>query len=117
MTMHSHDRYRLLAASALDRALEADEQAELDDHLARCASCRADVARMRGDHAALGDLPLVPPDPRVCAAVMAAARRPERRHPWSALAVAAVLLLGGVGGAVLAAGALDGPEPSPTADV
>jgi hypothetical protein len=112
MTMHSHDRYRLLAASALDRDLQPEEQAELDDHLARCASCRADVARMRAEHAALGDLPPVAPDPRVYHAVMAAAQGPRRRMTWSALAVAAVLLLGGLGGAVLAAGALNRPEPS-----
>ena len=112
MTMHSHDRYRLLAASSLDRDLEPEEQAGLSDHLARCATCRADVARMRAEHAALGDPPQVAPDPRVYAAVMAAARRPQGRVTWSALAVAAVLVLGGLGGAVLAAGALNRPDPS-----
>ena len=114
MTMHSHDRYRLLAAAALDRPLDAADEAELQEHLARCASCRTDVARMRADHGALADLPQIAPDPRVYAAVMAAARSNRRSTPWSALAVAAVLLLGGIGGAVLAAGALNRPEAVPT---
>ena len=107
MTMHSHDRFRLLAAAALDRPLDPGDEADLREHLARCASCRADVARMRSDHALLADLPDIAPDPRVYDAVMAAARSHRRGTPWSALAVAAVLLLGGIGGAVLAAGALD----------
>jgi hypothetical protein len=112
MTMHSHDRYRLLAASALDHELEPEELAELEAHLGRCAACRADVTRMRAEHALLGDLPPVAPDPRVYDAVIAATRRPPGRVTWSALAVAAVLLLGALGGAVLAAGALNRPEPS-----
>ena len=112
MTMHSHDRYRLLAAAALDRPLDPADEADLQEHLARCASCRSDVARMRSDHALLADLPDIAPDPRVYDAVMAAARSHRRGTPWSALAVAAVLLLGGIGGAVLAAGALD-PSTEP----
>lgn len=45
--MPNCEHYRGLIAGLLDNELTADESVELNDHLIRCASCRADYEELR----------------------------------------------------------------------
>jgi anti-sigma factor RsiW len=49
----AHPRFRELAAREVDASLPPDEQRELERHLAACEACRALVAGLRADAAAL----------------------------------------------------------------
>ena len=108
--MSDHERFRLLAAQRIDGTLAAEENRELDAHLATCDECRREAAAMQRDHrlvlASLGEAPVAP---RVRAAVLAAAHGRRAMPTWRLLAVAAILVLGGAGVAAIA-----GSRPSPT---
>ena len=113
-----------LAATAIDFALDDEERRALDDHLATCPSCRAEVLALRADAAALVALPAITPPTWVRRAI--GRRRGPRR---AVLLVAAALLLTGTIGAALAVGAAlrhdvtpilvpsTGPRPSPSPEL
>lgn len=58
MTREQHPRVDLTAL--LDGALAPDRAAEVREHLARCAPCREEEARLQAAVAALGSLPPAP---------------------------------------------------------
>ena len=98
MSMHDvrdrqiHERSLELAALAVDFELNRDETAELEDHLATCATCTRRAAAMRRDAMALARPLMLEPSPRVDGAVYGQiARRPA--SPRRLVLVAAVVLL------------------------
>jgi anti-sigma-K factor RskA len=117
------DIHALVGAYVLD-AVEPDERAAFEDHLAECTSCRAEVEALRSTAAALSTGVTAAPPPALRARVLAAAERtpqlpptvertpaaastapahakPRRRRPalWLAAAAAAVAI--GAGGIVV----------------
>lgn len=58
--MTDHDLHALSGAYAVD-ALDADERARFEAHLATCADCREEVASLREAAALLGTDPVEPP--------------------------------------------------------
>lgn len=62
----------------LDDALAPDEERAVRSHLAGCASCRAEEARLRGAVALLGALPPAPPPSPAFAAGLEARLQAER---------------------------------------
>jgi hypothetical protein len=113
--MNEHDRSQL-GAYALG-ALEADEVREVDEHLATCAECRAELAELEEMKDFLGEVPPEaflegpPPDGdlllqrtlrevRTAAAPAARPAQPKRSR-WLAVAAAVVVVAGALGGGVL----------------
>jgi len=112
--MSEHDRSQL-GAYALG-ALEPDEIREVDEHLATCAECRAEVAELEEMKEFLGEVPPEaflegpPPDGDLLlqrtlrevrtAATPAAAPRAKRSR-WLAVAAAVVVVAGALGGGVI----------------
>ena len=89
------DVHELTAAYALD-ALDAEERARYEEHLALCDACRAELAQLRDTAGALAYAAEGPPPaPELRARILAAAAAdnvvPIRRRAWAvpALAVAA----------------------------
>jgi len=88
----------------LDRELSAEEQGDLERHIAGCGSCREVLARLRAAGAALAQLPAPPEVPEGFAErVIARARREQQPvvvpswpslSPAMGLAAAAMLMLG-----------------------
>jgi anti-sigma-K factor RskA len=120
--MDTPDVHTLVGAFALD-ALDDDERAAFERHLAECEPCRDDVAGLRRTAVRLADAAAVAPPPRVRARVLqeigvtrqardtadgaGRSRRPERRGPGGGgsrlwLAAAAVLAVIAVGAGALA---------------
>ena len=104
--MIDHDRFRMLAADALDAELSMAADANLDAHLATCPACRSFAAALARDLHGLRELSPTPVSPRVRAVVLDAARGRERRTAWPLLAAAALLVLAAAAGAIVASGAL-----------
>jgi negative regulator of sigma E activity len=114
--MRTCDEVLELLSAALDGELTAQEQAELNAHLAQCPSCSALSAQLTGLHRAMGELEDVPAPvgfaDRVMAQVSAEGGSAQRgkvipfptqkrkRTPWkgwaAAAAVVAVVALGAV---------------------
>lgn len=95
--MDEHPDLETLSAYA-DHELAGARHARVDEHVARCASCRADLARVRSLVDAAAALPrgVEPPDAvwEGIRARVARERRPRRRWiPLASLAVAAGLVL------------------------
>jgi anti-sigma-K factor RskA len=104
------DIHALSGAYAVD-ALDANERAEFEKHLATCASCRAEVDDLRAAAGMLAELTSAAPPPRLRDAVLAdihtvrplaprtRARSTTRRRRWLAgiAAAAAVLAVLGAG--------------------
>lgn len=133
MTPDGCDHERLGAAWVLG-TLSTDEARSFDRHLATCATCQAEVARLReaADAMAEGSLPLAPP-PGLRARIMAAVgkeaelfraaavdphdpveiRRPRRRLLRGTLLVFAALGL--VAGGAILGNALAEPDDRPPA--
>jgi hypothetical protein len=114
--MSEHDRSQL-GAYALG-ALEPDEIREVDEHLATCAECRAEVAELEEMKEFLGEVPPEaflegpPPDGdlllqrtlrevRTTAAPAAAPPAKRSRSRWLAVAAAVVVVAGALGGGVV----------------
>lgn len=94
----------------------AHDAAAADAHVARCPSCRASLAAIRADTAALAALDIGDPAPWVRARVLRAAA--GGRSAWrrtARLLVFTALVVGGMAGGAVGAGALLG-EPRGTAD-
>jgi anti-sigma factor RsiW len=112
--MRTCDEVLELLSAALDGELTAQEQAELNAHLAQCPSCSALSAQLTGLHRAMGELEEIPAPvgftDRVMAQVSAEGGSAQRgkvipfptqkrkRTPWKgwAAAVVAVVALGAV---------------------
>lgn len=120
--MSTHDRTVL--ASYVFGALPADESAAITGHLVSCASCHAEVSRLKDVVVALDS---VPPEALLdgpiadgdvlLAKLLREAAGGSRRRPWprwlrlaGAAAAAVVLLAAGFGGGLLA-----GQQTSPSA--
>jgi hypothetical protein len=112
--MTEHDRSQL-GAYALG-ALEPDEVREVDEHLATCAECRAELVELEEMKEFLGEVPPEaflegpPPDGdlllqrtlrEVRMAAAPAAAPPAKRSRWLLVAAAVVVVAGALGGGVL----------------
>jgi anti-sigma factor RsiW len=91
-----HEELRqLTAAYALDALDDADERA-LEDHLALCAECRADLASLRETAGSLAHVPVSPAPPPALRARILEQARTERpnvvplRRRWTLAAAAAL---------------------------
>jgi anti-sigma-K factor RskA len=126
------DIHTLAGAYVLD-AIEPDERAAFETHLAQCASCRQEVTALRRTAASLGETVATAPPPELRTRVRALAERtpqlppsvrdlPRARHRarrttrWLA-AAAAVVALGAGGIAVQQALEDDRPPPVTAAEV
>lgn len=102
-----HDRFRELAATALDFPLTAAEAAELDAHLAGCPACARLAGGLRFDALALRRPAELATSYRLDTAIGAAiAGRPVRRSPTQTLllvAATALILVAILGAAAVGA--------------
>ncbi|MBA2313993.1 MAG: zf-HC2 domain-containing protein [Chloroflexi bacterium] len=101
--MIAHAPFRRMAVAAIDTRLTTTEQTRLEAHLAGCDACRSYAACVRRDAASLRAIAIVHAPDRVRNAVVRAAVRPASRQAatWRMLAVAAILVLGLVGSALV----------------
>src|SRR6188768_3187472 len=112
--MIDHERYRLLAAEAIDGRLSADDARALQAHLATCFTCRAEADGLALDHRRLmAVLDGEQASPRVRSVVIRAAQGRRQGPSWPILAAAALLIAGSVGAVVLVGGA---PRPDAAVD-
>ena len=86
-----HPEYVSLATLYSIGALQGNDLARFERHLAECADCRTAVRQLRETS---NDLALAPPPQ--APAPRAKAVAPPRRRPWALAAVAAALILAGV---------------------
>ena len=111
--MNDHETYLLLAARRVNERLAPEEEAALEEHLARCPSCRATASGMRRDDIILrAALSPVAVSPRVRERVLeeaAGGRRLAAGRLILPLAAALVIVAISV---PLIAGALRPPEAS-----
>jgi hypothetical protein len=120
--MTDHETFVLLAAKQISEPLSAQEQADLDGHLASCPGCRSTAAGMRRDdirlRAELGDAKV---SPRVRRRVLDEAAGRRRIDPRLVLGLAAALAVVAIGVPLLAGGGLVGdpsqPVPTPSSAV
>jgi hypothetical protein len=100
-----------LLAEYADGRLTPEAGAEVEAHLAECATCREELALAREGRAALGTLSEVPAPEGLTLNVRRRARRPAspRAGRWVAAAAAAALLL--AGGVVVIRAVVDDGEP------
>lgn len=119
--MSADTRHIEVGAYALG-LLEPPDRRAFEDHLARCASCDAELAELRGIAATLdGIAPIpepapAPPDPAALAVLLRRRTRRDRRRRAAltlAAAAAAVVLVGGALGTGVTLGADRAPESSP----
>src|SRR3954451_22594259 len=99
--MNAHDQYVENRAGFVARSLEAAEERAFRDHLAGCAECTADVARMERDLAWL-PMAVTPENPPPGFARQSAAQILRRRGRWRqwvpyGLAAAGLLVAIGIG--------------------
>lgn len=78
---HDESMLELAALRAID-ALEPDEAAIIDRHLAECEQCRSEYARSRAAGAALAFSTSTPPPPELRDRVLSRAVRITRIRPW-----------------------------------
>jgi hypothetical protein len=90
--MTDHARAQDLAATAIDFDLTSDEQAELDNHLVGCASCKAHADALRLDARSLAQLRQVDAPARVRSRVVRSPR-PAWGMPLALAAAVGVLAL------------------------
>ncbi len=122
--MSEHERTQL-GAYALG-ALEPDEARELDEHLATCPECRAELAELEEMKQFLGEVPPEafldgPPEDgdlllqRTLREVRETTPVRKKRTPWLLLAAAVVVVAGALGGGVLIGRQTVGEPDEPTA--
>ena len=96
---HDESMLELAALRAID-ALDADEAAVIDAHLAECAECREEFARSRAAGTALAFATATPAPPELRHRVLSRAvkirriRRWYQQTTWRAAAAAAVIVIG-----------------------
>ena len=111
--MIDHERFLMLAAADVSGELNDGERAELESHVASCASCRQEAARMWLDQGALVAASAEVPVPDATrAAVVAAIKRRPARAIWPGLAAAALLIIALAGTAFVAGSR--GPSVGPS---
>jgi hypothetical protein len=113
--MIDHETARRSFATSLDFFLDPVEREALDEHLAGCAACRADVAAIRGDSGVLRDLDFGAVPIAVRANIAIAAEHQGGGGAigrWIALVGVAALLIVALGGGVMGVGG----RPTGTAD-
>ncbi|SDD60443.1 anti-sigma factor [Glycomyces harbinensis] len=76
----STDEHTMIGAWALD-AVDADERARVERHLAACASCAQEAAELRETVARLADVTITEPPPRLRDSVLAEVRRTRQEAP------------------------------------
>jgi hypothetical protein len=86
----AHSRFLELAAISIDFELSRAEHQELEAHVASCASCRRDLAELRGDARAIAALP---PRPRRIGSGARPDRRGLRPDGFRLVLIAAMLAL------------------------
>ena len=113
--MNDHETYLLLAAKRVNERLGSEEEAALEEHLARCPSCRATAAGMRRDDIILrAALQPVAVSPRVRERVLEEAAGGRRLAAGRvALLLVATLVIAAIG-VPLITGTLRPPEASGT---
>ncbi len=122
--MSEHERTQL-GAYALG-ALEPHEARELDEHLATCPECRAELAELEEMKQFLGEVPPEafldgPPEDgdlllqRTLREVRETTPVRKKRTPWLLLAAAVVVVAGALGGGVLIGRQTVGEPDEPTA--
>jgi anti-sigma factor RsiW len=91
--MHGNDMHASLQAYA-DGELSPERAAHLERHIASCAECQAEWARLQAVTEALESWPLVTEPGHLAASVMARVRArpapPRFRHRWSDVAISAM---------------------------
>jgi hypothetical protein len=120
--MTDHETFLLLSAKQISEPLSAEEQAELDGHLASCPTCRSIVAGMRRDDIFLrAELVPAKVSPRVRRRVLDEAAGRRRIDPRLVLGLAAALAVAAIGVPLLAGGRVVGDPslsvPTPSAAV
>lgn len=88
----------------LDNALAPDERAIVEQHLAGCAECAAQVAKFRALFAAFNTLPPLAPERDLTPAIMAAIEAPRRAMVEPSSRAAVRRLAGVLAGQLVAAG-------------
>jgi hypothetical protein len=110
--MTDHETFVLLAAKQISEPLSAEEQADLDGHLASCATCRSIAAGMRRDDIRMrAELGAAKVSPRVRRRVLDEAAGRRRIDPRLILGLAAALAVAAIG-VPLIAGSPSMPRPS-----
>jgi hypothetical protein len=105
--MIDHETARRSFATSVDFLLDPVEREALDEHLAGCVACRAEVAAIRADAGVLRDLDFGPVPIAVRANIAIAAEHRGGRGAigrWIALVGVAALLLVALGGGVMGVG-------------
>jgi hypothetical protein len=102
-------------ADDLNGTLDAEERAGLQQHLANCATCRAESEGLGELWRALGDIPVPPPDSRALRARLNATVRREQQAaaPPRATRFNQWLLAAGIAAVALTAGLLLGRAGAP----
>ncbi len=112
--MTDHETFVLLAAKQISEPLSAQEQADLDGHLASCPTCRSIAAGMRRDDIRMrAELGVATVSPRVRRRVLDEAAGRRRIDPRLVLGLAAALAVAAIGVPLLAGGRLVGDLPPP----
>jgi anti-sigma factor RsiW len=83
--MNECDKHKGLLVGLLDGELNAEESRQINEHLIRCAACRADYERLRETSGKLESAGMLEPTDRILAQVW--------RSPYSRFARVASLLL------------------------
>lgn len=73
---------RELMSEALDGEVRPPGRERLSRHLEQCEACRAEMARLEQVHALFAGAKRFEPRAGLALRVFAAARQPERSHPW-----------------------------------
>jgi hypothetical protein len=115
--MTDHETVVLLAAKQISEPLSAEEQADLDGHLASCPTCRSIAAGMRRDDMRIrAQLGVAKVPPRVRRRVLDEAAGRRRIDPRLVLGLAAALAVAAIGVPLFVGGrSVEDPSPSVTA--
>jgi hypothetical protein len=111
--MTDHETFVLLAAKQISEPLSAQEQADLDGHLATCPTCRSIAAGMRRDDIGMrAELGVAKVSPRVRRRVHDEAAGRPRIDPRVILGLAAALAVAAIGAPLIAGAIMWDPSPS-----
>jgi len=114
--MTDHETFVLLAAKRISEPLTAEEEAELQTHLAACPECRSIAASMRRDDFRLrAEMGVATVSPRVRRRVIDEAAGRRRIDPRLVLGLAAALAVAAIGAPLIIGGRfVADPSPSVT---
>jgi anti-sigma factor RsiW len=83
-----------MLSALVDNELTPDEFAGVEEHLAVCSQCRAELDQLAQARQAVRDLPVLDLPPPLWVQVMRSRRRAARPVAWVGAAAAAVALIG-----------------------